>query len=357
MAVLPVSAKTNDKAAKELSKDPRALLAAAAPYYDFSSPDLKPWHLKATYQLYDADGKPTEQGTYEYWWASPQVYRSTWTRTGASESDWTTAEGRYVEIGPGDGLDYYEYALKRELLTPLPDADLLQSENSLLASKHVDNGSMEMECVMVMSKHLGIDSIAAIPMGMLPTYCFDAHSRALLASYSFGGLTAQFPQVIRTQGHYLAKMIVLSENGHKVLSASVEALDSAAVSDPAFTPSHDAKSMPPAGLNTADLIHMDYSTIFKTGNLIHQISPVYPEQARQSRVQGTVVLRAIIGKDGNVHGLRVVSAPSALLIGSSIAAVSQWKYKPFLIKGKPVAVETKIRVIYSLSGSTSFDFR
>ncbi|HUX46323.1 MAG TPA: hypothetical protein VMV57_16375, partial [Terracidiphilus sp.] len=94
-AALPAGAKTKDKAASDLPKNPRALLAAAAPFYDFSSPDLKPWHLKATYQLYDEQGKPTEQGTYEYWWASPLVYRSTWKRAGASESDWMTPKGRY----------------------------------------------------------------------------------------------------------------------------------------------------------------------------------------------------------------------------------------------------------------------
>jgi hypothetical protein len=50
-----------------LPKDPRAVFAAAAPFYNFSDPALKPWHLKATYQLYDEKGKPAEEGTFEYW--------------------------------------------------------------------------------------------------------------------------------------------------------------------------------------------------------------------------------------------------------------------------------------------------
>jgi hypothetical protein len=47
---------------QELPKDPRAMLAAAAPFYDFNDPALKPWHLKGTYQLYDENGKPRGAG-------------------------------------------------------------------------------------------------------------------------------------------------------------------------------------------------------------------------------------------------------------------------------------------------------
>lgn len=59
----------------EIPKEPYAIFAKAAPFYDFTSSDLKPWHLKASYQLYDEKGKPSEQGTYEYWWVSPEVCR------------------------------------------------------------------------------------------------------------------------------------------------------------------------------------------------------------------------------------------------------------------------------------------
>jgi hypothetical protein len=70
-----------------LPKDPREIFAAAAKSYDFSDASLKPWHLKASYQLYKQNGKPTAQGTYEYWWASPKTYRSTWMRGGVRKCD------------------------------------------------------------------------------------------------------------------------------------------------------------------------------------------------------------------------------------------------------------------------------
>ena len=96
-----------------LPTDPRESSAMAAPHYDFNDPALKPWHMKATYQLYDEKGKPTEQGTYEYWWASPKVHRSTWTRADATRTDWATADGAIHRKENGGSLRYFERDLIR----------------------------------------------------------------------------------------------------------------------------------------------------------------------------------------------------------------------------------------------------
>jgi hypothetical protein len=71
--IVPVSAfgQTSVSALPSLPNDPGEILAAAQPLYDFNSADLKPWHLKAAYQLYNQSGKPSEEGTFEYWWSSP----------------------------------------------------------------------------------------------------------------------------------------------------------------------------------------------------------------------------------------------------------------------------------------------
>src|ERR1035438_3366503 len=123
--MLPGFAQTAGNAGAALPKDPRAILTVADPSYDFNSPELRPWHLKATYQLYDEKGKPAEQGTYEYWWASPKVYRRTWTRLGASQTVWYTADGNHAHQEAGERLGFFEEKLHRLLLSPLPDsADL-----------------------------------------------------------------------------------------------------------------------------------------------------------------------------------------------------------------------------------------
>ena len=81
--------------------------------------------------------------------------------------------------------------------------------------------------------------------------------------------------------------------------------------------------------------------------ITHQVTPQYPPEAMQTRVHGTVVLQAVIGKDGNVKNLKVVSGPS-MLIKSATEAVKQWRYRPFTLNGEPVEADTQINVNFNL---------
>jgi len=85
------------------------------------------------------------------------------------------------------------------------------------------------------------------------------------------------------------------------------------------------------------------------GLLIHRVQPQYPPLARQARVQGTVVLQALIGKDGTIQNLHVVSG-HPMLTSSALEAVKQWRYKPYYLNGEPVEVETTVNVVFTLSG-------
>lgn len=84
-------------------------------------------------------------------------------------------------------------------------------------------------------------------------------------------------------------------------------------------------------------------------NLIHRVDPVYPPIAKAAKVQGTVVLHAIIGKDGAVKEVEFVSGPP-LLMRAAMDAVRQWSYKPTLLNGAPVEVDTTVTVIFALGG-------
>lgn len=83
--------------------------------------------------------------------------------------------------------------------------------------------------------------------------------------------------------------------------------------------------------------------------LIHRVDPVYPATARQARVQGVVVMEAVIGTDGSVDRLRVISG-HPLLNQAALEAVKQWKYKPTLLNGDPVEVIMAITVTFSFGG-------
>jgi periplasmic protein TonB len=84
-------------------------------------------------------------------------------------------------------------------------------------------------------------------------------------------------------------------------------------------------------------------------NLIREVQPSYPLLAKQARIQGAVVLEAIINEQGSVENLRIING-HPLLTQAALDAVKQWKYKPTVINGEPVEVVTKVTVNFHLSG-------
>jgi protein TonB len=86
----------------------------------------------------------------------------------------------------------------------------------------------------------------------------------------------------------------------------------------------------------------------QAANLIKKITPVYPALAKSARIQGTVRFTAIIGKDGTIQNLQLVSG-HPMLVQSATEAVKQWVYRPTLLNDEPVEVITQIDVNFTLS--------
>jgi protein TonB len=81
------------------------------------------------------------------------------------------------------------------------------------------------------------------------------------------------------------------------------------------------------------------------GLLIKKVQPIYPAQALQMHVEGTVVLQASIGKDGNIRNVKVLSG-SPILVRAASDAVKQWKYRPYTLNGQPVEIDTQISIAF-----------
>lgn len=83
------------------------------------------------------------------------------------------------------------------------------------------------------------------------------------------------------------------------------------------------------------------------GSLIRKVQPSYPPMARAMRVQGQVVLAAVISKAGVIESLRTISG-HPMLVPAAIDAVSQWRYRPYILNGEAIEVETQITVNFIL---------
>jgi len=105
------------------------------------------------------------------------------------------------------------------------------------------------------------------------------------------------------------------------------------------------KAAPPKKVDTPQQIRV--SGAVEAGLLVRQVQPEYPLIARRSRVEGTVVLKAIIGRDGTVEKLTLISG-QPLFVQAAIDAVRQWLYKPTYLNGEAVEVITEIDVNFHM---------
>jgi len=83
-------------------------------------------------------------------------------------------------------------------------------------------------------------------------------------------------------------------------------------------------------------------------NLVYDVAPKYPSEAGRARIEGTVVLLAVIGKDGTVEDVRVEKG-LPVLAQAAIEAVKKWRYRPYLLNGEPVEVDSQITINFTLS--------
>ncbi len=118
--------------------------------------------------------------------------------------------------------------------------------------------------------------------------------------------------------------------------------DSGLFSTLASTPTPVVKPASPKGP-----VHV--SSGVATGQLLTPIQPLYPAIARAARIQGTVVVQAVISKEGMIEHLRVVSGPP-MLQSAATEAIQRARYRPFMLNGEPVAVETTISVVFTMGG-------
>jgi|WetSurMetagenome_2_1015567.scaffolds.fasta_scaffold24443_3 peptidyl-prolyl cis-trans isomerase A (cyclophilin A) len=104
----------------------------------------------------------------------------------------------------------------------------------------------------------------------------------------------------------------------------------------------------PVAPNAAPVKRINVSAGVVQAMLLKKTPLTYPQEAKDARVSGTVALRAVISAKGRIESLNIISGPEALK-GAALNTVKDWEYKPYLLNGEPVEVETTINVIFALS--------
>lgn len=296
--------------------------------------DVKPWYLKMTVQLFDQKGKPGEQGTVEEWWAGPDKSKRVYTLPSYTAT-FVRADGNVFRTPGASHPPTMLELLLRQATHPMPtDSEVEHAQPQMNKIKF---GNVPMECIMLAQP---IKELKSAPMGLFPTYCFDPGKDALRVTYNFGTQLVIRNAIGTFQQKLVSTDVVVRSDDVMAARAKIVTLKTQDVAEADLA----TDGLERVGDNSP--VKVSAGTI--AGMALRQPQPLYPPTAKANHATGTVVLRALIGTDGHIYDLTVVSSPDPDLAIAAVAAVRQWTYKPYLFTGEPVEVETTINVNFTM---------
>ena len=229
-------------ASNDASIDPKAILASAAQFHHLTNTDQHPWYLRATYQVYDDQGKPSEQGTYEYWWVAPRKYRATWSRGTVNASIWADGDAPAVFSGHPELLGFSEGLLGLALVPAVPAQDDVGKFD--LSYVQLDLVSIPLRCV-VLSPRPSSDG-AGSQLALVPRFsglCMDKAEPTLRLLTSGNGETVGYAGLELFRGQYLPRQVSFERRKSRKWDATIVEIKEIGGDDQALIPPPKAKPL------------------------------------------------------------------------------------------------------------------
>lgn len=342
-APLWITAQTTNSPAKPTSpialaplpENPDSAMTQARQVNGFDESGAKSWHIRAKYEVYDADGDNVDSGVYEEFWAGPKRYRRSYTGPKLTQTDYASANGLYrsgdQEWPKGD------VARVRRLLVEPFDYLGTDAQSSL---QRVDRKISRMNFLCLAKKPLTKNWIASSGIESYPQDCFEPDKTMLRISLNPGANEGVvWSNLVMFQGRFVAQDIKLSRNGKIRLTIHLELVEGTSFQgDEMFTPDAGAKNMLSGRIQgNAAMTHLLYSA-----------PPVYPDVAKVHHVAGRVTMQIAIGKDGSVMDVKVLDGP-VLLRDAAVEAARKWRFEPVLVMGDPVEMDMKLEITFNLA--------
>jgi TonB family protein len=257
---------------------------------------------------------------------SYQLGDKTWQVYGADTNSMLVGE-------QASGPDFWSQAL-HEFENPIPAKNFRASW--ILQEKDQALGNARLKCLSVAGYEIKGEKRAA----QGSTYCIDADKPDLRIKADPFTHSQMVHNGLRIfQGQYVPEKVESLRNGTVVWRAVLETLESLPQVDEAtLVAPPDAKPV---------IKKVQISAEVAQGQISSMVRPAYPPQTLANGIQGMVVLQGTISRDGIPINLRVVSGNQQLQM-AALDAVKQWRYKPYLLNGEPVQVETTINVVFHL---------
>ncbi len=294
---------------------------------------MRAWHLKASYEVFGADGQSKDKGTFEEWWIKDKEYKVAYSSPGLSLEAYGNGHGTFV-TGAENRLGRPLALIQPMIEEPVPSP--IRLEDVGMKNFERDFGHLKLWCTGLGSHgDKGITEKST-------SYCFAPKEAALLYSSSPDQVfQTLFQNVSVFHGRCVAHDLRVLILGAPWLTVHIDSMED-------MDPSEVQVAAVPAGAREVTPHAMAPGEI-AGGHLIKRVTPQYPSSAKMQGVQGMVILDATIGRDGRIQKLEVLGGPQALQ-QPALDAVRQWVYKPFVVDGQVVEIQTEIHVVFRLGG-------
>jgi len=291
-----------------------------------------PFHLGMTFQLYDMDGKPTETGTVEEWWAARGSQRVVVHLAGLNE------DGSYPEAASAElRRDAYLVSqLVTNAVRPVPPAP---KEGGAVRSETAKFGNVTLSCNTPQLKE------APAGVALFAAVCVEPGTDAALIVREPGGNESVVrPSIAKFHDRHVGMELRIAFLGRTAIDGNVTTLQS-------FDPTKSDVKLPlPSAINTASSPGGGVEHVSKqvtAGRLVKNVPPEYPAAAKLLNLSGSVVLHAVIGKDGNLRNLVPIASTNGLFTGPALEAAKQWKYSPYLLNGVSTETDTTLTLNFA----------
>ena len=324
----------NARLVAQVTPDPvRTALTEATRSADLESAGTPAFRLTAKFDTFDFKGRPASSGTLKEEFLRPGLRKQT-VRVGSEAETYAPEDNVTMEEEPVLGV-FVQSLLFNALLHPGPNLTTLADSPVKLKLQKL--GAVSLRCITV-------EASKAQP-GMPPsTYCLGENEPLLRMEQQRYSMVVIFNKVVKFGGHTLAEDITIQQNGRVRGRLQVQTLTAAPDLQEADMPAPEPKRVRIEPGNGKSRVASDKMA----QRNINKVAPIYPLSAKESHTQGTVFLAAIIGKDGAVRQLEVISAPSDDLADAAMQAVNQWRYSPYLVNGEPTEVDTTVTVHFMM---------
>jgi hypothetical protein len=310
--------------------DPAALLQLASRVNGLHGNDLRPWHLKASWQTLDDHKQTREQGSLEEWWTGETQSKVRLSTSGFDQTRWLTNHGEFS--AGSSGLPLWQFGVvAQNLIAPLPKPNPI---SGMGFNPVRDKKLSALRC-------FAAERLTSITFRKL---CFSG-DQPTIRIVETDATRIAFNTSIDFQGRSLARDLIVDRAGEPQLVIHIDEIGVIEQDDAAdLAPSADAVLASPWLHVPVPLLNVHKIS----GDLIG-----YPAGSTTTRMQGGVTCSAVLGKDGKLHNVAVIGA-SPFFRPAVLSALSTWIYSPILLDGVRLEMELRITVdFYYENGAQS----